>query len=90
MTTVKRYVVTHISKEYGMRTLAHGAQGRHTFATREEAQKSIEQTLRNNSKDTLESVFGLPLEVRECECYPVHFDPVSIWFPTHKTGEFVK
>ncbi len=79
MDTVKRYVVTHINKD-GMRTLASAQQGRNTYATQEEAQKHLDAMLSNNSMDTLRSVYGFPLEVRECECYPNHFDPIGIWF----------
>lgn len=76
---VTRYVVTHAGNN-GLRTLAHAAQGRFTFATREEAEKSLCDMMQNNSRDSLEAVFTLPLEVRPCECWPGHFDPKSIYF----------
>ena len=76
---VTRYVITHIGKD-GLRTLAQACQGRNTYATPEEAQSMIDAMMKNNSMDTLKSVFNLPLEVRPCECYPKHFDPKGIYF----------
>lgn len=77
--TVKRWVITHINKD-GMRTLATAQQGRCTYATKEEAQAWIDAVMSNNSMDTIKSVFGLPLEPRECDCWAGHFDPVGVWF----------
>jgi hypothetical protein len=79
MDTVTRYVVTHIGRN-GLRTLAHAAQGRHTFETAQAAQEWIDAALAVNSGDTLASLYGLPLEVRPCECYAGHFDPVGVYF----------
>jgi hypothetical protein len=76
---VVRYVITHVGK-YSMRTLAQSAQGRYTYATEAEAQTMIDAMMANNSRATLESVYGLPLEVRPCKCYPGHFDPQSVYF----------
>lgn len=76
---VIRYVVTHVGRD-GTRTLAHACQGRNTWATREEAQDVLNSMTRNNSVETLRQLFGLPLEVRPCECWPVHFDPMGIYF----------
>lgn len=81
---VRRFVVTHLSKT-GMRTLAHAAQGRHTYASREEAQTWIDAAQDQNGA-RLAELFGLPLQVRGCACYPVHFDPVSVWFPDEDKG----
>jgi hypothetical protein len=77
--SVTRYVVTHAGRD-GLRTLATAAQGRHTYATPEEAQAWIDAAMKNNSRDVLESAYVLPLEVRACECWPVHFDPKGIYF----------
>ena len=79
MNTVTRYVVTHIG-DHGLRTLISAAQGRNTYATRAEAEAHMLAILKNNSVETLKSVYGLPLEVRACQCYPGHFDPVGIYF----------
>jgi hypothetical protein len=76
---VIRYVVTHLDKE-GRRVLAHPRQGRHTYATPGEAQAWIDAALKNNSESTLRSVFGFPLEVRPVECFPGHFDPMTMYF----------
>jgi hypothetical protein len=75
---VTRYVVTHIG-QYGMRTLAEGAQGRWTYATLDEAQRHIDDMMSNNSMDTLKSLFGLPLQAMPCKCWPGHFDPIGIY-----------
>lgn len=77
--TVTRYVITHIGSD-GLRTLASAAQGRHTFATREEAETWLERCLSVNSESTLRSLYGLPLEVRACQCYPGHCDPCGLYF----------
>jgi hypothetical protein len=79
METVTRYVVTHIGRD-GLRTLVHAAQGRWTYATPEGAQAWIDNAMRSNSRDSIEAVFGLPLEVRPCQCWPGHFDPVGVYF----------
>jgi len=82
--TVTRYVITHRGT-HGLlpgrsRTLVGPAQGRNTYATREEAEKYLQAMVENNSRETLEEHYGLPLEVRPCECYPIHFDPKGIYF----------
>ena len=76
---VLRYVITHINKG-GMRTLISPAQGRYTYLTAEEAQTQINAIMENNSRDTILSLFGLPLEVRFVECWAGHFDPKACWF----------
>lgn len=76
---VIRYVVTHLDRN-GMRTLAAAAQGHFTYATRAEAQSHLDAMLANNSDDRLRSVYGFPLEVRACRCWPVHFDPIGVYF----------
>jgi hypothetical protein len=81
---VWRYVITHLDKEGGRR-LAEAAQGQYTYATAEDAQRRIDAMMTNNSRATLESVFGLPLEVRRCECY-WHHDPVEHYFDTEEEG----
>lgn len=86
MKTIIRYVITHIGR-YGLRTLALPAQGRYTFAKREEAEQGVRDMMANNSRDTLESLYGLPLEVRECKCWPDHFDPVGVYFDTEQPEE---
>lgn len=83
---VVRYVVTHLNKN-GNRILADAQQGRNTYATSQEAEHAIEMRMKNNSLDTLQSVYGLPLEVRACKCYPVHFDPMEYYFPPNEDGE---
>ena len=79
MKTVTRYVVTHMGKD-GLRTLAMAAQGRYTYETWSSAQAMIDMIMESNNLDKLNSVYGLPLEVRACECWPNHFDPVGIYF----------
>lgn len=78
--SVTRYVVTHVNKD-GWRTLAHAQQGRCTYETPEAAQAWIDAA-RANTGNNLQSVYPSPdsLEVRPCECWPVHFDPKGIWF----------
>ena len=77
--SVTRYVITHINKQ-GMRTLASAAQGRNTFETQEQAEAYLRLLLTHNPEERLKQIYGLPLEVRPCPCYPVHFDPQTVWF----------
>lgn len=76
---VIRYVPTHINRE-GMRTLATPCQGRHTYATPEEAQAWIDAVIGANPPEVIARHYGAPIEVRPCPCWPVHFDPVGIYF----------
>lgn len=77
MTT--RYVVTHVGKD-GQRTLAHAMQGQHTYATRREAADWIASAFIVNGAERLQQFYGLPLEIREVECWPGHLDPKTCWF----------
>lgn len=69
-----------------VRTLTFPAQGRYTYATKEEAEKQLklfEPSLRakilGKRADTL--------EVRPCKCWPGHFDPRGIYFDLETTNE---
>lgn len=81
MTSVTRYVATYVNKD-GMRTLMQASQGRFTFATETEAAEWIAAVTKNNSADTIRQVWGEnpKFETRPCPCYPVHFDPQTVWF----------
>src|SRR3972149_6050752 len=76
------YAITHINKD-GMRTLSRANQGRNHFDTAEEARAALETTLKNNSLDTLESIYGkvgaTSMEVRPVRCYD-HGDAMEIYF----------
>ena len=76
-----RYVATRINSD-GMRQLASAMQGRHTYATPEEAQAWIDAIKANNSPDRLADIWGAEpsLEVRPVVCYPGHFDPTTCYF----------
>ncbi len=78
---VIRYVATYVNK-CGERTLMRPAQGRNTHETAEEAQAWIDAVKANNHVNTIKQIWGdTPrFEVRECPCYPGHFDPKTIWF----------
>ncbi len=76
-TTVTRYVLTYVNKD-GFRTLFGAAQGRNTHATQAEAEKRLAAVLSNNSANTLKAYPHM--QVRPCECWPVHFDPKGIYF----------
>jgi hypothetical protein len=81
MESVTRYVCTYINSE-GERTLIGPAQGRLTYATREEAETHLAAIMGNNTAKTIAEVYGSnpQPEVRPCPCYPGHFDPQTIWF----------
>jgi len=76
--TVVRFVVTNVGRD-GLRTLTFAAQGRETYATREEA----EEAMRVFAPQLREKVLGDradTLEVRECECWAGHHDPCGVYF----------
>jgi hypothetical protein len=80
--TVIRYVATYM--DGGLRTLMQAAQGRYTYATPAEAQAWIDAVFSNphSSPSTLENLWGKNprCEVRPCECWAGHFDPVGVYF----------
>lgn len=80
---VLRYVPTYINAQ-GLRTLMCAAQGRDTFATAAEAQAWIDAIYSNayNAPHALSRIWGdnPRCEVRPCECWPAHFDPIGIYF----------
>lgn len=84
-----RHVVTIPCKDGIGRTLMGPAQGRNTHATPEEAQAWIDGYFANNSQATLD-MFGRDLQVRECKCYPIHFDPMNVYFDTPNFDSAVK
>jgi len=75
---VTRWVVTVPTKGGlpGHRRLAHPCQGRHTYATKEEAEGWIKAYFAQGRMDVL----GNDLKAQPCPCYPGHFDPSRIWF----------
>lgn len=79
--TVIRYVPTYMNRD-GMRTLMLPAQGRYTYATPAEAQGWIDAIHQRNSASRLEEIWNVnpQFEVRPCECWAGHFDPVGIYF----------
>lgn len=79
--SITRYVPTYVNAR-GERTLMRAAQGRDTFAAAEQAQAWIDAVTQNNSAATVRQLWGNDprFEVRPCPCWPVHFDPQTIWF----------
>lgn len=81
--SVTRHVVTYINRD-GARVLFGAAQGRHTYATPADAAGHLQAVLSNNSESNLADIYGPQaigtFEVRPAECYPGHFDPMSVWF----------
>ena len=79
---VIRYVLSRINKD-GLRVMVYAQQGRHTYATRDEAQKHLDDFLKNNTQERLIEVFGEQavgtFEVSAIECYSGHFDPVGCY-----------
>jgi hypothetical protein len=72
-----RWVVTHVGASG--RTMTFPCQGRHAFATREEA----ERQLRLFEPGLREKVIGAAadtLEVREVECWTMDGDPKRVYF----------
>lgn len=81
--TVTRFVVTNMDR-HGLRTLTLGFQGRDTFETKEAAAEWMSAFLTNNGEERIRECYGEQavgtFEVRPCECYARHFDPVGCYF----------
>jgi hypothetical protein len=77
-----RYMVTCIRK-LGLRQIINSQQGRNTFATVAEAKEDLINVLKNNSEETLISVYGPQclgtFRVSPIECWPGHNDPKGIY-----------
>lgn len=72
-----RYAITKINT-YGLRVLAFANQGRNHFDTKAKAEAHLAAVLKNNSADTLRSVYGdtTKMRVDPVECYD-HGDAVG-------------
>lgn len=81
--TVIRYVITHVSeKDPELRVLTLSAQGRYTYATREEAVRRMRDLLKPDGLPHIMSVETLgTVEVRPVLCWAGHHDPVRTVFP---------
>ena len=81
---VIRYVITNMIIMAGgatARTLTFPAQGRYTYATKEEAEERLKLfELDSRTKRILSPKQASTLEVRPCRCWPGHFDPRGIYF----------
>ena len=81
--SVTRYVVT-IKGRDGTRTLFDPAQGRWTFASVAEAQARIADFSGTESRNAIDEIYYpgacKTMAVRECACWPGHFDPKGIYF----------
>lgn len=65
-----KFALTFVDSQ-GLRVLAHANDGRNTWKTKKEGETYLNNMLKNNSKETLESIFGEnpQFEVREVVCY---------------------
>jgi len=88
VSSVTRYVVTHLNQHGERRMSAPARQGRYTYATPAEARRFMLAMLHNPSND-LASVFGAQaigtFEVRPILCWPEHFDPKGRPLPLSET-----
>ena len=74
-----RFVPTYFSDTFKMRTLLLPMQGRYIYETKEEAQRCMDNLL--PGMDSIHSPAEIKsLEVRPCQCYDRHFDPMNCWF----------
>ena len=80
MNYVYRWIISRVDK-HGARVLAEPAQGRYTYASREDAARILAAWKRNTSDETMQSVFGdvSQMQVNCVRCYPGHFDPIGIY-----------
>ena len=65
-----KFALTFINSE-GLRVLAHQNDGRMTWNTKKQGDKYLESMLKNNSEDTIKSIFGEnpQFQVKEVVCY---------------------
>ena len=65
-----KFALTFINSE-GLRVLVHQNDGRMTWKKKKEGDKYLESILKNNSEDTIKSIFGEnpQFEVKEVVCY---------------------
>jgi len=79
--SVVRWVPTYVRPD-GRRTLLLPMQGRYTYETETEARRWLDGIVAANSLERRLETWGPDprFEVREVECYPVHFDPKTRWF----------
>jgi hypothetical protein len=65
-----KFALTFVDSQ-GLRVLAHANDGRRTWKTKKEGETHLTNMLKNNDKETLESIFGEnpQFEVREVVCY---------------------
>lgn len=75
-----RYVISHMNKD-GLRAMTYSHQGRNTKATKKEVETELSHFNKNNSENTLISVFGSQaletFEVSAIRCYDGHHDPMG-------------
>lgn len=78
---VVRWVITHLDPKAGMRGLTFPKQGRHTYPDEESARAALEEFKKPHGLPRVMPPAVLAtLEVRACECWAGHFDPVGYWF----------
>ena len=89
MKTQRRYTITYIYKD-GLRKFARANQGRNHFDKESDAKEFLANTLKNNSIETLNSVYCdyRTLRVDPIECYD-HGDAISVYIkPDVELKEF--
>ena len=91
MKTVTRWAIYRPDPTMGPGTmvLAFAAQGRDTYATREEAESDLESVRNENSPNRIREVMGCDpsaLAVLPVKCWTGHFDPVGIYADDPKAG----
>lgn len=64
-----RYVLTAIKKD-GLRHMAFDNNKYNTYSTRREAQKHLNNVIKNNSAERVLDLVGKELKVMPTECYP--------------------
>jgi hypothetical protein len=87
--SVTRYIVTHVNTDGERVMSAPARQGRFTYATPEGAEEQMVAMLTNPTND-IAGVFGKQavgtFAVRPIECWPIHFDPKSIFIEGWRTA----
>lgn len=65
---MKMFTITAKKKD-GLRHLAFDNNSRNTYATKELADKRMQEVLTNNSPERIKELVGTKLKVTEVECY---------------------
>lgn len=77
-TPVSRFVITHVGRD-GLRRLTFAQQGRHTHASRKEAEDMLAACRERGLAYVLTEAELLTARVDAVDCHPDHHDPIGYY-----------